>query len=205
MAHNFAHAPEPSMGGGPLIPEGTLIGGIIELQRTQEGHLVWRNPETGNRYMKAWIKISKPTQYAGQKIMDVIGVQGSEGLMTMSDIKIRAILETNGAGPEAPNRYSLNERTDIEGMRAACKVVVDAKGQKPRNQIGTFLSPLAKSTRDDFARLKSGHTAPPEPALAMNQTEVPGAQRIQQPPPATVTQEGPPGWFDDPAEGHHAT
>lgn len=204
MAHNFANAPEPSMGGGgPLIPEGTLIGGTIELQRNPNGELVWFNANSGNRYMKAWITIAKPTKYAGQKVLDVIGIQGTEGLMTMSDIKIRAILETNGAGPENPERYSLNERTDINGMKAACKLVVDTKSDKPRNQVGTFLSPIAQSTKSDFDRLKVGDTAPPDHVL-LNQTEIPGARRIVQTPPPPRRMD-PAEWLDDPGESAYGT
>ncbi len=195
MSLDFSQAPEPSVGGGPLIPDGTLAGGVIKLVPNSNGSLIHTNDESGNRFFKAEIHI-QTAPHKGRVIRDIIGVSGSEGLMNMSDIKIRAILETNGAGPANPGKYQIENRSAINGMRAAVKIGVDAKSDKPRNQIATYLSPIATSTKNDFERLTTGDVLPPDPLL----TEAPGARRAA-PIQTTITppaDDGPPSWLDEP-------
>lgn len=194
---DFSQAPEPSTGDRVLIPEGTLVGGVIALQQTTDGKFVHTNPANGNQYLKATVEI-QTAPFKGQKIFDIIGVVPGpgtdDGFMTMSDIKIKAILETNGAGPNNHAGYAINSRADINGMRCAARVMVDAKAQRPRNQIGAYLSPIAQSTKDHFERLTRGDVHPPDSSMAA----VPRPPVAEAPPAAPIHTPEPPNWLDEP-------
>lgn len=194
---DFSNAPEPTPGNIKLIPENTLIGGVIKLMPARGGSgLIHQSQSSSNTYINACIEV-QTAPYRGSRIYDVLGVSGSDGFMNLSDIKIRAILETNGASPQNPSGYNISARTEIDGKRVACRVGVDVSGDKPKNIIHVYLSPFASTTKEEFERLTKGDVHPPDalPPLTPNNVGMRDAPNGALPP---QPQSSVPGWLDGP-------
>ncbi len=153
-----------------LIPTGTLLFGILELEgaKMSEGGgryypftvTITDNQPHANR--KVWGNIMDPFFPAGCEEATRLGAVGnSPEACNMGKAIIQRILEmNNGAHPDKEGSYFLNHIADLSGMNVAVRVKIKKgnDGYPDKNEVAAFLSPHEKLPGNkDFQKLQSGN------------------------------------------------
>jgi hypothetical protein len=169
---DFSTAPTEQGGNFEIIPDGTLAKGFLIVQPFS-ADMVETPPKSGgkakNSYLKGTVTITEG-DLEGRKVFVNIMRGPEEKALKMGNAQIRAILEYNGASPQAPQRYVLDDdygqfwdSNRGGGMPCGIRIRVEKgkDGYADKNTVGAFLSPNPEGdTHKDFARLMKGDTAP---------------------------------------------
>jgi hypothetical protein len=146
-----------------LIPNGQLAFAILTIKGIKN------NSNTGSRSVECELTIDAGQPYAKKKIWPYIGDPfhngNSEGHRQMGMVAVTRILECGkGAGPNNKAGYNINDFSDLNGLRVAIKIGIEAgsDGYDDKNKVADWLTPNPESQSGfkGYEALMRGEFAP---------------------------------------------